>query len=390
MFMLWLWRIITGYVKFKMEGGFPERLLNMASIKGITIWNVRKKDEVFYGCVLAKQYPLLRPLVRKSGVRMRHTGCVGLPFVMKRYKKRVGIPVGVVVATLIIYTLSCFVWNVNVIGNKIISEKEIRKNLQKIGIDVGASVRSIDVKNKYQDLMILMPELSWSAINIKGCVVDIDVREKTNKPEFLNQGSPCNIKAKRDGIILKILPYQGIGAAQVGEAVVKGDLLVSGAVEYKTGVTKFVHARGKIIAQTERTITQKVNFKHTRFVPLKQEKTRYAISFFWWDIPLYFGDYDGEYQVERDRMKFSSNGVSLPIYFNKATFRKLKRVDYTITQKQATKKCEEKIIKRISKMDIVNFTEKSRDIKKTKKGITMSITFTCEEEIGYQEELLIN
>ena len=46
-----------------------------------------------------------------------------------------------------------------------------------------------------------------------------------------NQETPCNIKAAFSGQILRIEVYEGTAVAKVGEAVVEGQLLISGMVE---------------------------------------------------------------------------------------------------------------------------------------------------------------
>ena len=39
--MLWLYRFFNGYVKVKIEGDFPERLINKCVKSSIILWNIK-------------------------------------------------------------------------------------------------------------------------------------------------------------------------------------------------------------------------------------------------------------------------------------------------------------------------------------------------------------
>ena len=42
MFMIHLLRWLFGWIRLEAEGGFPERLLNLAAREGIELWEVRR------------------------------------------------------------------------------------------------------------------------------------------------------------------------------------------------------------------------------------------------------------------------------------------------------------------------------------------------------------
>ena len=83
----------------------------------------------------------------------------------------------------------------------------------------------------------------------------IEVRERIPAPQVENDTTPRNILASQDGTILSLKVYEGEAAVKKGEAVLKGDLLISSVVTNKDLSVSFKHARGVAIAQTRHTVS---------------------------------------------------------------------------------------------------------------------------------------
>ncbi|MEE1024626.1 MAG: sporulation protein YqfD, partial [Acutalibacteraceae bacterium] len=60
MFMLYLLRLITGYVKFRAAGRFPERFMNLCATNGLVIWDPEMQDGVLYGYMSLSDYKKIR------------------------------------------------------------------------------------------------------------------------------------------------------------------------------------------------------------------------------------------------------------------------------------------------------------------------------------------
>lgn len=79
--LLWLFRSIKGYVRICLKDGSPERFLNLCSARGFKIWNIVCRDKGEYEAYMTvADVRRVKPLVRKSGVRLRITGRFGFPF----------------------------------------------------------------------------------------------------------------------------------------------------------------------------------------------------------------------------------------------------------------------------------------------------------------------
>jgi len=146
--------------------------------------------------------------------------------------KRIVLAVGLVLFLIAGILISNRVLFVEVIGNSNVSSQEILMRAEEIGISFFArakDVRSEECKNK---LLENIPQLQWLGITIKGCVATIRVQERSIYPE-INPKHPVvsGIVSVCDGVITDQTVYRGNPLFQVGDAVKKGDMLVSGYVD---------------------------------------------------------------------------------------------------------------------------------------------------------------
>ena len=63
-------------------------------------------------------------------------------------------------------------------------------------------------------------------------------------PEFPDSTTPCNIVASQDGTIMGIEATVGVAEVRSGDAVLKGDLLISGITENLDKTYNLKAARG--------------------------------------------------------------------------------------------------------------------------------------------------
>lgn len=59
-------------------------------------------------------------------------------------------------------------------------------------------------------MLLEIPELSWVAVNVSGCRANVEVRERRTAPKPLDRKIPCNLVARRDGLVLRV---QALGAS---------------------------------------------------------------------------------------------------------------------------------------------------------------------------------
>ena len=286
MFFIRFLRWLLGWVRLETEGGFPEKLLNGAAKAGFSLWNSCRQGVRMTTCCYARQYKKLRPLAKKACVRMRVLERHGLPFFLHRYRARAGIAAGVLIYALLLQFLSGRIWIVNIEGNDQVPEASIREVLEPLGVQEGGDFRKLDVPSLQLTALQSLPDLTWLAVNLEGSTVHVKVRERGSHAPMEDGAFPSNIKAARDGRVLKIEVTGGQAMVQAGDAVTRDTLLISGVVESKTGPL-LRRSSGRVIAETSRTLTAEVPLEETLLLPTGDSIFRPVFTLFGIRVPLF-------------------------------------------------------------------------------------------------------
>lgn len=241
-------RLLKGYVDFEARGKFTERLLNITAQRGIVLWNAVPGQGVIKGSVSAAEYRRIRPVARRAGVRMKIKKKHGLPFFVKKYKPRAGIPAGAALGLALMLFLSNFVWTINITGAKHIGNAEISAALAENGVYIGAYKGGIEPDKVKRGMLLSVEPLGWMSVNLTGSTAQVELKEKSDRPETGVTLLPCNIKASQDGVITKISAKTGVSLVKKGSGVVKGELLVSGVVPSNIGTNSYLHAEADVYA----------------------------------------------------------------------------------------------------------------------------------------------
>ena len=390
MIFIFIIRWFCGYVCFRAKGGFYERFLNLCAANGITVWGVKYKNGTLHAKMSRKDYKNVLPIARRAKTRLKIVSKRGLYSRAAKYRGRYGLAVGFLAFILILRLLSSVIWNININGNKTVSDKTILAQLNDIGIFEGVFASSIDAENARQQLLISCPELSWCAINIDGCIANVDVKETAEKKLEAKTDYPANIIAKRGGTIMSIRAYYGAPSVSVGEAVAKGDILVSGTMENKYGGIMYCEARAEVIAQTVHKLSVTVPFNQQRKVDIAKPQTRKILTLFGAQIPLFFGKVDEPYTVKRTHTVPEINGKRLPFAVDSATFTRQKVEKYTIDSAKAEKIAKAQMENK-SKKELGSILKKQLNeiITKSNDGITLTAEFLCEENIAESKKISI-
>lgn len=258
MLMLGAMRWLIGSAEFTAEGGFPERFITLMDQEGISAQYLHPIPLGFRGAVRPGLYRRLRPIARKSGMRIRICGRRGLPFLFYRYHHRTGLMAGVVICSLMLMIMQLFVWEISITGCVNLEEEVIMENLRDVGVYRGAFIPSIDAFHSEREMMQRVPELSWIAVNIQGSTIDVSLRERVMPPVAVDrEDAAANVISGGTGVIRELEVYSGQPLVQVGEAVWEGRLLVAGVFESNLH-TIISYARARVLIETDEIVTIEV------------------------------------------------------------------------------------------------------------------------------------
>lgn len=309
MLIIKLIRFIVGYVTFAAYGGFPERFVNLCTKNKIPLWNMKKDKNSITADTTAEGYKSVRASAKNSGVRVKILKKHGLPFFIHKNRRRIGLLAGFAAAIITVSFLSTMIWSVSVSGNKTLSDEDVLAAFETVGVCVGARRSSISPSDAAYEAKKLLPKIAWASVNIKGSRAEIVVSELNEAPEFPDDTTPCNIIAREDGTVMGVEATVGVAQVKKGDAVLKGDLLISGITENLDKTYNLKAARGKVHALVHKEITACYNGESfLRQSKLSQQRVLFVFGL---KIPLGFGVGDENAFTEKS---FLSNGeTSLPL-----------------------------------------------------------------------------
>lgn len=223
------WKSLAGTYTIEITSASPAAVLSALTGKGIALFDVVYMDTLRVRIsTYSFHYKQLAEYLCKHGDEWKIVDKTGLFWTLKSLKNRQVLLFGVLLYLLIVLYLPTRVLFVQVEGNKMIPTKQIIEQAQQCGIGFGASRRAVRSEKMKNALLSAVPQLQWAGVNTAGCVAVISVQERSATSV---EQIPCqfsNIVASQDAVIEEITVIRGSALCKTGQAVKKGQLLVSG------------------------------------------------------------------------------------------------------------------------------------------------------------------
>ena len=394
MFVQPILNYFTGYVKIKVEGLFLERFINICVSKKILLMDIkREKSTIMYANVGIADYKKLKQVARKKKSKIKIQRKKGLPFTIKKYRKRkiFGILFVVILALLIVS--SNYIWNIEISGNVKITNQEILQSLEGSGLKVGLSKNDIDINAVISKIRLDREDIAWIGITVKGTNAIVKIKEAAKAPEVIDENKFCNIVANKTGMITKINVQNGTANVKVGDIVEEGDILVNGYLEGKYTGTRYVHGAATVEAKIWYTKKEKAMLKQQIPVQTGNEEKKYSIKFKKNQINLFktlskFEKYD---TINENKKIILFSNFYLPIEVVKITNKEYVLQDVTYTNEEQTQILTEKLKKELleeigEQKNIVNVNVNtySQD-----EAVEVEVTYEVLENIGVEQEMNI-
>ena len=383
-------RFAEGYLRIKVKGDGLERFLNLCSKNEISVWNIKRNKKELFVNIKIKDYKKIRILRRtiKFPPKLKIHKKYGLPFIIKSYEKRKGVAVGIILSFLILYFLSGFIWEVKVEGNTNIDSNQVIIACEELGIKKGISKNKIDPYNLKSLLVLKVEGIAWCSFNVEGSVLTVDISEAKDSSKE-SDNTPSNLIATHDGVIKNTKIEKGAKMIDLGQAVRKGDLLVSGALNYGEK-TEFIKSEGKVIAETERIFKKTVPLKYEKKILSGKSKTLNVIDFFGLKIPLFVGNVKFDYEETITKKNFKMLGANLPITIISKNFKEINKIQTTRNEEETVNQALSEIAKDIRLLPIISV--KITELKWENKGENIEVIMKtlCNENIAQEEKIIMS
>ncbi len=271
------------------------------------------------------------------GIHAERIGARGFLYLLERYKKRIGIPIGIVIFFLTLWLSEQFIWHINVVGNENVTEREILSRLENLGCGVGTYIPSIDFDEMHQQFLLDSDDIAWIAVNVRGTHATVEVREMLSHDIAPDDSVPYNLVAAEDGVIEYMEILRGSRVAREEDLVRKGELLASGLEQMKHGL-RLVHARGKVMAEVKRTLNIEVPLETTVTTATGREFSEKYLNFFGISMKLFAntGNLSEKCdKIERDKKLCFLGTVEVPITVHETVYLEYNDVPVTLTEEEA-------------------------------------------------------
>ncbi len=343
-------RWLLGYVEFEFKKGFVQGFIGDIYADGIRAFHIKSEENRLTGGCHLGDYKKLHRLALKNGGTVRIVKKHGIIFPILRLRSRFGLVVGGFAFVMIICAVSGFVWQIDVVGNEKAETKNIVSFLEQNGLKKGVYWDNID-KDYLESLMLAnFSDIAWAHINENGSVARIEISETIPKPELNQDDKITNVKATKDGIIVRNTAYEGWETVKAGDSVVKGDLLISGIYQSdKKKRSVFAHARGEVIAKVEEPFSLTIN-REQQYKRYTYQKTYKELYFFGIIIPLHLPiDYALQADVSKKSEYIRLNKRNLPIGINYKIYSYYDTCTKRLSDRELTKLMNEEIERSLSK-----------------------------------------
>lgn len=280
-----LLRWLRGYIVFSVSGTFPERFLNLINRRGIRHWDFVPQKRGYKGKMFLSDYLKIRPVARMASVRLKSEKGTGLPFFIKKYRRRKGLLFGAVAAAVILFTMSRFVWDIKIVGAEGLSTTELYSAFDDCGFKVGMLKSGFDSESIERQIELKVHEVRWVAVNMINNVATVEIKQQSKHPEMNNETYPCNIKASDDGVITDIIVNEGTCEVKRGSAVAKNQLLVNSVVTIGEDRQDYVHSKARIMADVIKEHKIIIPKSKKTIIPKKNYTKKSNLKFLFFSIP---------------------------------------------------------------------------------------------------------
>lgn len=346
-------KLWEGSVKVRIDGRGMERFFNIAAQRGIVIEKIetkeipaaeydgnrhdrydnhvekkelekedKKQGKTVCFEISPRNFKRLKPIARKTDVRLRITEKHGFPFWLILGRRRSLWAGGLAAFFLLIYLSSFYVWDISFDGNHRFTDEMLLHFMDTIPVQCGMRKKEISCGDLEKQIRNAFPEIGWVSAELTGTRLTVHVRENGILKAETGSDAPCELTAGSDGTVTKIIVRNGIVRVKAGDEVKTGDVLVSGKLPIydDSGTlvkTNLVHADAEVYAETTRKVTWKIPV--TEEIRAGTGKERPGVFFKFLDAEFCFlmpdlkKESTWELFMEESQLRLSKN-FYLPVY----------------------------------------------------------------------------
>lgn len=384
---------LRGQVRIRAESAFPERVLNLCGARDLAFWDLEWESSTAFTCRLSRRdWHALRQAAEHLDCTLTVVRREGAPYFLFRFRHRQALVTGLVACALGLFLGSFFIWDFQVEGNETVPTERILRSLERNGVGLGSFGLSLDGEDIRNHVLLDIPELSWITVNVSGCRANVQVRERVEPPEMIDEQTPANVVARRPGLVLEVQALNGVAAVLPGTAVTEGQLLISGVEDTETVGARVLAGMGTVQARTWYTLTTEVSLTGAEKQYTGKERTLVSLLFGTHRVKFFLNSsIEGEkYDKITNRHPLNLLGIPLPVTLVTETVRFYETAETALDQARAEKAAEAALTEQLHTIVDPYGTVSSTLCTSRRRGDTLTVTLSaeCVEQIGERVPIL--
>ncbi len=339
--MIGILKFLRGYLQIKVWGFAPERFLNLCSNKEILLWDINKEDDVFYMNISLSGFRKLRTIARKTRVRVVILKRCGLPFLFPQILQKKIFIIGFLLACIFWYWSSLHVWEIDIVGNRTITDDMFSAFLEDKGVYIGINKDGVDIESLEKEIRKTFTDITWTSAKFSGTQLIISVKENDAVLQLEKEDEAVDLYADKDGVIVEMIVRSGVPQVKIGDSVTEGTLLVSGKIPvYNEDGTvreyQYTGADADIYVKRLESVHIELPFRYLDKVYTGREERSIFIKA--GNRELRFGKEPSflSYDTVMEYHRFAPmKDMNLPLHYGTYTYREYQNTDTLYTTKEA-------------------------------------------------------
>ncbi|MBQ6115812.1 MAG: sporulation protein YqfD [Oscillospiraceae bacterium] len=271
---------LRGSVLVRVECAWPERVVNLCSAHGVPFWDIRWENAIRFTLRTTRDGARrLRTVAEPIGAQVAVLRQSGAPALLLRLRRRYALLGGAAVLLLLLTASNFFIWDFEVTGNETVPAETILRALERQGVTVGCPGLSVNQEQLRNHVLLELRDVSWLAVNVKGCVAHVQVVERHRPPPLIRDRDKTNVVAARDGLVTRVEALDGQAEVLPGTTVTRGQLLISGVTEAGSYGLMLTHGMGSVWARTWYELSAQIPLRTRQQGAEAASRTEYALIF---------------------------------------------------------------------------------------------------------------
>lgn len=306
---------MTSKVYFEVYSGLYCEFLNYLVEKEIFVSLIKSTDFGFTATCMAKDYKKIARAAKKFQCKTKIIRKNGLYFKSRKVLARKGIVLSVALVFLYVFLFSKLIWRIDIIAPSKNITEDVNSILYENNCYAGAVFNQEKNQNIIQKIFMDVDNVGYVTLNFYKGILTCKVDATINKMPYLENSTSGNITASLDGVIEELEIYNGFSDIQIGQTVLKGDILVEPTYVDRNGTLQQVMPRAFIKAYCLKEYSAQTDFNKEVFIRTSKYTEQVSLKFIGKKILIKKADIDAykQYESEKYFENITILGFSLPL-----------------------------------------------------------------------------